>query len=286
MKESAVQFGKSVKLTGVMTHPETFRDDLPAVIFFNSGVRHHVGCCRMSVRIARELAGKGFLCLRFDLSGIGDSLLRPDGLQYEKSSIEDAKEALEYLARTQGVKQFVFYGLCSGAHLGFKLAQQDPRVVGLIQVDGYLYKTRGFMIRHYLPRLFNLGVWMRFVMTRLKGKGGRTDAGSADGQDLKNSEVLVQQWPETPPRDVVQAGYRTLLDRSVEFLVYVTGDQEYVYNYEKQFYDMFPGLNFANRLAVYFLPKASHILAEKDGQDVVLDRTVAWVSQKFQNASA
>ncbi|MCG8670698.1 MAG: hypothetical protein MI867_14895 [Pseudomonadales bacterium] len=281
MEESAVKFGKSVKLVGVVTKPDNVSDGTTAMILFNSGVRHHVGCCRMSVRMARAVAEQGIPSLRFDLSGVGDSPLRNDGMQYQESSIEEAKQAMDYLSRTMGIEKFVLYGLCSGAHLGFKLAQQDPRIVGLIQVDGYLYRTTKFYIRHYLPRLFDLGVWTRILFNRIPQKLGLKKAETKGADLVEGSEVEVQEWPDTPPRQEVQSGYEVLINRGVKQFSYVTGDRAHDYNYEKQFFDMFPGLDFKGTMGLSFMPEASHILTEKQSQLSVLKNTTEWLKANF-----
>ena len=49
----------------------------PKILFLSSGNESHIGPNRLWVDLARRLAGRGFSCLRFDLSGIGDSPVRP-----------------------------------------------------------------------------------------------------------------------------------------------------------------------------------------------------------------
>src|SRR5690606_23743533 len=75
MRESAVLFGPTRSLVGVVTEPAagSARPDAPAVLILNSGLVHRVGPKRLHVRLARRLAGLGFTCMRIDLSGIGDS---------------------------------------------------------------------------------------------------------------------------------------------------------------------------------------------------------------------
>ena len=82
MREKAVRFGKTKSLVGVVTEASNGagRDGGPAVIMLNSGILHHVGACRLHVKLARALAPVGYTVMRFDHSGIGDSDARRETL--------------------------------------------------------------------------------------------------------------------------------------------------------------------------------------------------------------
>ena len=77
MTERIVRFGPEDGLLGILTEPVSPPRG-PAILFLNAGVLHHVGPFGWYVSLARRLAELGFLSLRFDLSGIGDSPLRND----------------------------------------------------------------------------------------------------------------------------------------------------------------------------------------------------------------
>ena len=110
---------------------------MPAFIFLNAGVTHRVGPNRLYARLARELAGDGFVALRFDFSGLGDSAVRTDDLPARKSVVFETREAMDCLAKTQGIEQFVLIGICSGATASLMVAREDPRVTGAILINGH-----------------------------------------------------------------------------------------------------------------------------------------------------
>jgi dienelactone hydrolase len=119
--EEICAFGEENHLFGVLTRPmgEPTR---PAVVMFNAGCVHNVGPNRLSVTLARALAAEGFASLRFDLEGIGDSILRRPGREnhpYPEGATEDAHAAIRYLREAHGYKRFIALGLCSGAHTAF-----------------------------------------------------------------------------------------------------------------------------------------------------------------------
>ena len=73
--EEPVLLGKSGSLAGIITDPPAHAREAsrPAVILLNAGLVHRVGPGRLYVRLSRRLAAHGFVVVRFDLSGIGDS---------------------------------------------------------------------------------------------------------------------------------------------------------------------------------------------------------------------
>lgn len=137
--EEVLRFGRERALVGVLTPPATLRADRPAVILMNAGLVHHVGPNRIWVRAARELAAAGYLALRIDFSGIGDSPARGDNVPFEKSAVEEARAAMDALRDARGVASFVLLGLCSGAEIAFKVACADERVSTAILVNSPRY---------------------------------------------------------------------------------------------------------------------------------------------------
>ncbi len=137
MTEEAVLFGARQSLAGIVTEPVIAGDArvTKAVILLNAGIVHRVGPGRIYVKIARELATMGFVVLRFDFSGIGDSVVRHDHLGFDRSSVAEAQEAMEFLHATKGIEHFLFLGGCSGALASFETASCDPRVMGAVLIN-------------------------------------------------------------------------------------------------------------------------------------------------------
>ena len=138
MKEEVLCFGAKASLCGVVTRPES-QSEKPAVVLLNSGLVHHVGPHRLYVKLARALAERGHLVMRIDFSGIGDSSPRRDNVRFEKSAVEDARAAMDELARRYGAERFGLGGLCSGAEISFKTALEDERVVGAAMINAPQY---------------------------------------------------------------------------------------------------------------------------------------------------
>ena len=143
MKEEAVLFGKAGSLVGILTDPsiDNGRSLSPAVILLNPGIVHRVGPGRIYVKIARALAAAGFVVFRFDFSSIGDSGVRRDHLPFEKSAVQEAQDAMDWLNTARGVHQFILLGGCSGARVALETASSDPRVAGAILMNFVLAET-------------------------------------------------------------------------------------------------------------------------------------------------
>lgn len=131
--ERALRFGPGGTLAGVLCLPEGFRNPQPAALLLNTGANRHVGVGRLSVRLARHLAGIGVASLRMDGLGLGDSDAAPDRDPtappdlYASALTRDAACGLDLLL-AEGTGRAMVVGLCSGAHHALQLALADARV--------------------------------------------------------------------------------------------------------------------------------------------------------------
>ena len=140
--EELCRFGGDGHLFGVLSR--TSEDaERPAILMFNGGAVHHVGPNRIYVTLARSLAAMGFACLRFDLEGIGDSVLREPGREnhpYPDHATADASAAIDFL-RARGYRRFIALGLCSGAHTAFHsaLKLQEHSISEVVIINPYTF---------------------------------------------------------------------------------------------------------------------------------------------------
>lgn len=282
MREKAVRFGKTKSLVGIVTEASSGgRDDGPAVILLNSGILHHVGACRLHVKLARTLAPAGYTVMRFDHSGIGDSDARRETLPFEKSAVLDVQEAMDYLTATRGVREFVLMGLCSGADMSFKVAGADSRVVGMMQLDAWAYRTLGYWARHYGNRVLKLSVWKHWLRRKLAAVFRRSDTeGTAPSRP--GAEAVTPEYRRVfPPREVVATDLRTLLQRGVRFFNVFSGGQEEHFNHRGQYRAAFRSVDFRDQLRVEYLPDADHLFTGLDHQQFVAGAAAEWMSRHW-----
>lgn len=281
-REKAVKFGRSASLVGVVTEPPAPATGQPAVLLLNSGVLHRVGSCRLHVRIARELAPAGFTVLRFDYSGIGDSEPRRDQLSFEESAPLETQEAMDYLAATKGAREFVLIGLCSGADMAHHVAARDPRVVGMVLLDAWAFRTVGFYLRHalrhYGSRIHRASVWVSWVrrqLGRMAHRRARAESAGIDGVTFE----IPRYIREVPPRARVAADLRAFAQRGMQLFYIFTGGQADRYNHRAQHERTFRGIDFGGRMRVEYLPDADHILTGLRHQRYVVSETRRWMER-------
>jgi len=176
MKEKTFLFGKFNTLLGIVSEPDndTYRTR-PAVILSNAGLMHRIGPNRIYVKLARSLAEHGYLVLRFDLSGVGDSSPRLDHMPVEQYTIDDTNQAIAYIASTYGIHQVVLGGHCAGAYHSFRTTAQSEQVSGVILInpDGAeedwvefdkKRKMIGYYQKYYSQKsLFDPQLWKRIL---------------------------------------------------------------------------------------------------------------------------
>jgi pimeloyl-ACP methyl ester carboxylesterase len=153
MREEVLLFGRRRSLCGILTRPEETIPDRPAVLLLNAGLVHRAGPHRLYVKIARDLAADGFLVLRFDGSGLGDSLSRQDDLPVHMSRIAETVEAMDRLEADWGIQRFLLIGICSGGTASFHTAGRDHRVSGVLAINGLTFRAGGASaLREHLER--------------------------------------------------------------------------------------------------------------------------------------
>ncbi len=108
------------------------------VLLTGRAVRH-IGPNRIWVRIARELAAKGFASLRLDGRSVGDSDGAGNGLmpneEYYQEHIYDDVEKVMGIAVAQGAKKFLMTGICSGATASYQIAWRRSDVGAIVLLN-------------------------------------------------------------------------------------------------------------------------------------------------------
>jgi alpha-beta hydrolase superfamily lysophospholipase len=95
------------------------------VVMLNGGATNHIGPNRMYVELSRCWAARGYVVLRLDLAGLGDSATRPgeDKNQvYPPGALYDVGVAIEFLRGRRGVRNVTLAGLCAGAYHALRSA--------------------------------------------------------------------------------------------------------------------------------------------------------------------
>ena len=279
MNETICQFGPQQSITGILSQPEESQrvEDAPIAIILNAGIVHRIGPFRLHVDLARNLAQKGYSTLRMDLSGLGDSTPRQGKVESDRRAMFDVNDAMEFLTKETGVDKFVLVGLCSGAYNAHQVAVKDERVVGAVFMDGIVFRTFGFFIRHYVFRLFKPRFWRNAVKRRLHSQ--ESNDGQA-GQSLAESEFFSDELVQ----DEIIRDLKNLMQRGVQMLFLYTDGFDDICGRE-QFQEMYGFRPDDGQLQVEYYPKSEHTFRLTENRRVACERVATWFEKQFVVAS-
>jgi pimeloyl-ACP methyl ester carboxylesterase len=274
--ELAVQFGRSASLIGILSRPPSeLPIQRPAVVILNTGIIYRVGHHRMYVTMARKLAALGHLVFRFDLSGIGDSASRGDGLSPSEAHQADVSEALDWLTANFNVNEAVLIGLCSGADIALSYGHSDDRVTGLVLLDPTIPPTVRFYAHYISRRLIQLRSWLSFVSGRgriWKELSGRVKSvfGATPAQPLSAADHRI--------RKELEQLYLKSLDRNLKLLFVLTGGPlEGRQSYREQIFDALPNVPLRGRVSVEHFKDVDHTFTSEGARLRLQDLVLGWI---------
>jgi pimeloyl-ACP methyl ester carboxylesterase len=144
--ERPVFLGPDKLLFGILTEPQSDEARRRAVILLNAGADHHIGASRLYVSVARRWAYRGYIVLRMDFAGVGDSRTRPGRPEndvFPAEALDDIRTAVEFLRTRYGVRECTLAGLCSGAYHALRAAVAGVPVNRILMVNpqNYFWKA-------------------------------------------------------------------------------------------------------------------------------------------------
>jgi pimeloyl-ACP methyl ester carboxylesterase len=276
MIERSHVFGKENRLVGICTEPslQERKPQAPAFLLLNAGIIHRVGPFRFYVDLARLLAKNGYTTLRFDLSGIGDSLPGKDNRPEHDRVMGDIAHAMDMLEAKKGIKKFVLCGLCWGADISHDCAVIDSRVVGAVLLDTYGFPTIGFYLRDRVFPLLLLANWDNGIRKKLHSLFIKTvRSPKKTGLSIYNRQF--------PPQEKVIAEIKGLISRNVKLLYIYSGGVPVYYNYGNQFRDMFRGVNFHGCVESAYFKDADHLFSQLNARNRMFNCIIQFMINKF-----
>jgi len=165
--EERVQFQSAgLKLVGILHFPPDLKKGERRPAFM---VLHGFGSNKDSgvPRAAAELfAGLGYVALRFDMRGCGESAGQR-GRTICLEQVEDTRRALEFLQTRDEVQKdrIAVYGQSFGAAVAVYSAGVEPRIAACISTGGWGHGEKKFRKQHQSSE-----AWARFIAMMQKGK--------------------------------------------------------------------------------------------------------------------
>jgi dienelactone hydrolase len=145
LTERPVEFGSEATLFGIVTEPRKDDDRRRAVVLVNAGADYHIATGRMYVSLARCWARHGYVVIRMDLAGLGDSGTRPDRPDNEvfpPAAIEDIRAATDYMRERYQVGDVTVAGLCSGGYHALQAAANAVPMNRILLVNPETFSWR------------------------------------------------------------------------------------------------------------------------------------------------
>lgn len=262
--ESSHVFGEG--LIGILHAGAAIASQETAVILLNAGMVHRIGPHRGSVELARAVAGASFPVFRYDQSGLGDS---PVSRQVSaERRHEELKAAMELVNARTGATRFVVGGICSAADDAFHLATLEPRVQGVLLLDGLAYRTPGYWLRHLPPRVFNpvkLWNWWR---------------------SRSHAQPGMENFRDWPSRQDAIAAVKGMVSRDVRMLFVFTGGAYRYFNHAGQLPAALGGAIESRQVSSEYWPDCDHTFYLKRDRSRLQQRVISWLSQEYASPEA
>jgi pimeloyl-ACP methyl ester carboxylesterase len=177
--ERPVFFASEALLFAIVTEPRQGGMRRRAVILLNAGADYHIGASGMYVGLARRWARRGYVVLRMDFAGLGDSGTRPgrpDNEIFPPAAIEDIRAAIELMHSRYGVNDITLAGVCSGAYHALRAAVAALPVHRILMVnpENFFWKEgmtvkdmqMAELVRNpsvYRERMFSVAAWRKLT---------------------------------------------------------------------------------------------------------------------------
>lgn len=272
IREQVLRFGADEQLVGIVTRPTVAA--ATAVTILNAGVLHRIGPHRLHVSLARRLAERGFLTLRLDLGGIGDSVPSSDAITFRDSAVADTRLALGDL----GPARHVIFGICAGADNAMATALLDDRVAGIVLVDPHAYANRRAFVRALRMKLAKQGPRsaLRWGAGRIVREVQRRAIAFRD----RHQPPVPAEGREPPPMESFRLQLQAIAERGVKVLAIYSGALGTNYNHEDQLFEVFPELR--GKIDRAYFPNANHTFTELAEQADLIDAVTDWIATRFR----
>ncbi|WP_423821315.1 hypothetical protein V5738_13370 [Salinisphaera sp. SPP-AMP-43] len=280
MYETPLIFGHESHLVGLLARPDAGTGvplkPRPGVLFLNAGLEHRIGPRGLNTAFARAIADAGYPTLRFDYAGTGESRKPQQPLAVDRAEelVIECRAAIDKMARLAGCESVVLIGLCSGADDAHRVALAEPRVVGMVQIDGHAATTPGFVWRYYARRVASPRRWANFAQRMSRRDGPPKSA--IDGVDFF----------KMPERSVLAADLAGLVERDVRLFYIYSGATHGYYNHAGQLRRALADVHLGDALTEHYLPSADHTFSRNAERMQLFVHVIDWLAAHWPAAAA
>jgi exosortase A-associated hydrolase 1 len=280
-RETALQFAcEGETLLAIVASPPS--DQVPAdvgVVVIVGGPQYRAGSHRQFVLLARFLATAGYLVLRFDYRGMGDSSGRQRDFQDITPDIGASIKALQ--THDGRVKKVVLWGLCDAASAALMYAQttQDARLAGLCLLNPWVRSeaslARTHVKHYYAQRFLQKTFWQKLLSGRI---GSTALLGLASNIKKSITSDTAPQLAASSYQDRMAQGWR---DFNGQILLVLSGADLTA----KEFLECvatapaWRGALSLSHVARHDLPSADHTFSDRLALEQLQTATGAWLNK-------
>lgn len=287
-RETLLRFGPDHDMFGVFTEP-TRAPSGTAYLFLNTGLDHSIGWGRMVVDFARTLAREGHAGFRIDVTGIGETRLRPGQapeMMYTDTHIGDVKQAIDWLLDGHGIERVILVGRCSGSYLAGISAAADERVSGvaIINARRLVWDTRADFEKEFgrpvraleaYKRRLSDGKTLRKILTGqvpVRKIVAKLTEGVYREADRALAPLLGRLTWHGQLGHILNTRLATLRDRGTAVELIYSNEDAGPRDLEMWFGDAFDGLSKYPNIKLSFISHADHNVTPIDAREAVLEK--------------
>lgn len=283
------------------------------IILLSPGIKSRVAPHRLYVKLARHLSALGFLVLRFDFSGLGDSegtVEQPMVADFYGSVqigryVNDTRAAMDWMQKEykgHKVSRFILGGLCGGAITGLLTGAHDQRVDSLLgfgipvildstQVDATKYLTAGELNewrKGYLSKLMKLDSWLRLLTFKSNYRVLlRAFLGA------HRSKKIAGIPASAPPGSSQANNFNPLFPNAFEAMVssrkilLIFSEADRLYSiYQERFAQPYSAKlqHYLDSFEVQLVRDANHVFSFNEWQQELLQLATSWLNRHYQLA--
>jgi len=248
------------RIVGILHLPYSLRKGektAPAVTMFHGFTGHKAGAYRLFVHAARALCDAGFIVLRFDFRGSGDSDGDFEDMTVPKE-VSDASRAINFLLNLPFVdpERIGIIGMSMGGRVAAIIASRDKRVKFLVLYSAALIPLK-----------------KKFLSLIKKEDRKRLEEGEA--VNIMDGWYIKKQFFETLDSPVPLH----ILDRIKVPVLMIHGDSDEVIGLEDSIkgYEMLVKLNRKSEL--YIIKGGDHAFTDKKHRREVIEKTLSWLNR-------
>ena len=158
--------------------------------------------------------------------------------------------------------------------MAYYTALEDSRVVGIAQLDGFVYRTWKYYLKRFGPKALSPAQWAHSLKARINPNDEDSDV-----------DASIYEAPEYrrifPPKEEIEAGLTTLMGRGVHLYHFFSGDQPEHVNHASQYEAAFPSVQFEGRCHVEYCATANHTVTGLGDQRFVVEGMTNWAADLY-----